>query len=127
MKGLYRFSPIKNKDELLDAIEYIHLECFKLCFCDSFALHCLEEKSKNFLCLVFSSCDFNSCFKRNFFSASPLHFSCIPNFHCSWTKFKQMDQDFIFWSFNSSFICSPLFLFKRLFYSLINFSDIIGG
>jgi len=31
MKGLYRFSPIKNKDELLDAIEYIHLECFKLC------------------------------------------------------------------------------------------------
>jgi len=31
MKGLYRFSLIKNKYELLDAIEYIHLECFKLC------------------------------------------------------------------------------------------------
>ena len=28
---LYRFSPIKNKDKLFEAIEYIHFSCFKLC------------------------------------------------------------------------------------------------
>lgn len=28
---LYRFSPIKTKEELLKAIEHIHLESFKLC------------------------------------------------------------------------------------------------
>ncbi len=28
---LYRFSPIKNQDELLEAIKYIHFACYKLC------------------------------------------------------------------------------------------------
>ncbi len=28
---LYRFSPIKNKDELLEAIKHIHFFCFELC------------------------------------------------------------------------------------------------
>lgn len=28
---LYRFSPIQNQDELLDAIKYIHFACYKLC------------------------------------------------------------------------------------------------
>lgn len=28
---LYRFSPIKSKEELLEAIKHIHLECYKLC------------------------------------------------------------------------------------------------
>lgn len=28
---LYRFSPIKNKDRLLEAIKYTHLACFELC------------------------------------------------------------------------------------------------
>lgn len=28
---LYRFSPIKNKKELLGAIKYVHFECHKLC------------------------------------------------------------------------------------------------
>lgn len=28
---LYGFSPIKNKDELLDAIKHIHFECYLLC------------------------------------------------------------------------------------------------
>ncbi len=28
---LYRFSPIKNEDELLEAIKYTHLACYKLC------------------------------------------------------------------------------------------------
>lgn len=28
---LYRFSPIKNEDELFNAIKYIHFECHKLC------------------------------------------------------------------------------------------------
>jgi hypothetical protein len=28
---LYRFSPIKNQEELLKAIEHIHFSCFKLC------------------------------------------------------------------------------------------------
>lgn len=28
---LYRFSPIKSKAELLEAVRYIHLECYKLC------------------------------------------------------------------------------------------------
>lgn len=28
---LYRFSPIKNEKELLEAIEHIHFECYKLC------------------------------------------------------------------------------------------------
>lgn len=27
----YRFSPIKNKDELLEAIKYTHFACYKLC------------------------------------------------------------------------------------------------
>jgi len=27
----YRFSPIKSKEELLEAIKHIHLECYKLC------------------------------------------------------------------------------------------------
>ena len=28
---LYRFSPIQNQDELLEAIRYIHFACYKLC------------------------------------------------------------------------------------------------
>lgn len=28
---LYRFSPIRNKDQLLKAIEYVHLACHELC------------------------------------------------------------------------------------------------
>jgi len=28
---LYRFSPIKNKEELFEAIKYVHFECHKLC------------------------------------------------------------------------------------------------
>jgi hypothetical protein len=28
---LYRFSPIKSKDELLEAIKHIHFSCYKLC------------------------------------------------------------------------------------------------
>lgn len=28
---LYRFSPIKSKDELFEAIKHIHFECYKLC------------------------------------------------------------------------------------------------
>lgn len=28
---LYRFSPIKNKEELFEAIKHIHFECYKLC------------------------------------------------------------------------------------------------
>ena len=28
---LYRFSPIENKDQLLEAIAHVHLECYKLC------------------------------------------------------------------------------------------------
>lgn len=28
---LYRFSPIENKDQLLEAIKYIHLACHQLC------------------------------------------------------------------------------------------------
>ncbi len=28
---LYRFSPIKSKEELLEAIKHIHVECHKLC------------------------------------------------------------------------------------------------
>lgn len=28
---LYRFSPIKNQDELLEAIKYVHFSCYKLC------------------------------------------------------------------------------------------------
>lgn len=28
---LYRFSPIKNKEELREAIEFIHFACYKLC------------------------------------------------------------------------------------------------
>ncbi|MBI4217408.1 MAG: hypothetical protein HY603_01250 [Parcubacteria group bacterium] len=28
---LYRFSPIKNEDELLEAIKHIHFACFELC------------------------------------------------------------------------------------------------
>ncbi len=28
---LYRFSPIKNEEQLLEAIKYIHFVCFKLC------------------------------------------------------------------------------------------------
>ncbi len=28
---LYRFSPIKDKGQLLEAIEYIHFACYKLC------------------------------------------------------------------------------------------------
>ncbi|HVS79287.1 MAG TPA: hypothetical protein VHD84_03310 [Candidatus Saccharimonadales bacterium] len=28
---LYRFSPIKNQEELLRAIEYIHFACYRLC------------------------------------------------------------------------------------------------
>lgn len=28
---LYRFSPIKNEAELLEAIKHIHFECYKLC------------------------------------------------------------------------------------------------
>jgi hypothetical protein len=28
---LYRFSPIKNKEQLVEAIRHIHFECFKLC------------------------------------------------------------------------------------------------
>lgn len=28
---LYRFSPINNKDELLEAIKFIHFACYKLC------------------------------------------------------------------------------------------------
>ena len=28
---LYKFSPIQNQDELLKAIQHIHLECYKLC------------------------------------------------------------------------------------------------
>jgi hypothetical protein len=28
---LYRFSPIKNEDELMSAIKHIHFECYKLC------------------------------------------------------------------------------------------------
>lgn len=28
---LYRFSPIKNKEELLEAIKHVHFECYKLC------------------------------------------------------------------------------------------------
>lgn len=28
---LYRFSPIQNRGELLDAIEYIHFACYQLC------------------------------------------------------------------------------------------------
>jgi len=27
----YRFSPIKNKEQLLEAIKYTHLKCFELC------------------------------------------------------------------------------------------------
>jgi hypothetical protein len=29
---LYRFSPIQNKNEMLEAIKHIHIECHKLCF-----------------------------------------------------------------------------------------------
>lgn len=32
---LYRFSPIKDEKELLEAIKHIHYQCYKLCF-DSF-------------------------------------------------------------------------------------------
>lgn len=28
---LYRFSPIKNKEELVEAIKHTHFECYKLC------------------------------------------------------------------------------------------------
>lgn len=28
---LYRFSPIKSKEELLEAVKHTHLECYKLC------------------------------------------------------------------------------------------------
>jgi len=28
---LYRFSPIKNEDQLLEAIKYIHFACYELC------------------------------------------------------------------------------------------------
>lgn len=28
---LYRFSPIENKDQLLEAIQHVHFECYKLC------------------------------------------------------------------------------------------------
>jgi hypothetical protein len=28
---LYRFSPIKNKEELFEAIKHVHFECYKLC------------------------------------------------------------------------------------------------
>lgn len=28
---LYRFSPIKNQDELFEAIKHIHFDCYKLC------------------------------------------------------------------------------------------------
>jgi len=28
---LYRFSPIENKEQLLEAIKHTHLECYKLC------------------------------------------------------------------------------------------------
>ena len=28
---LYRFSPIKNKEQLIEAIEYTHLKCLELC------------------------------------------------------------------------------------------------
>jgi hypothetical protein len=28
---LYRFSPIKNKEQLLEAIKYTHLACYRLC------------------------------------------------------------------------------------------------
>lgn len=31
MFSLYRFSPIKTKDELIDAIKHTHFECYKLC------------------------------------------------------------------------------------------------
>lgn len=31
INNLYRFSPIKNKEELFDAIKYIHLSCNELC------------------------------------------------------------------------------------------------
>ena len=31
MNPKYRFSPIKSKEELLEAIKYIHFECHKLC------------------------------------------------------------------------------------------------
>lgn len=31
MFKLYRFSPIKNEAELMEAIEYLHYACFKLC------------------------------------------------------------------------------------------------
>lgn len=29
--NLYRFSPIKNKEELLEAIKHVHFECYRLC------------------------------------------------------------------------------------------------
>lgn len=35
---LYRFSPIKSKEELLEAIKHTHLECYKLCK-QSFGYH----------------------------------------------------------------------------------------
>lgn len=35
---LYRFSPIKNEDELIQAITHTHLQCFKLCY-NSFGEH----------------------------------------------------------------------------------------
>ncbi|MFM7088700.1 MAG: hypothetical protein ACKOW9_04170 [Candidatus Paceibacterota bacterium] len=28
---LYRFSPIQNEEELLEAVKHVHFECFKLC------------------------------------------------------------------------------------------------
>ena len=31
MEKLYRFSPITDKEKLMEAIEYIHFACFKLC------------------------------------------------------------------------------------------------
>ena len=35
---LYRFGPIKSKEELLDAVTHIHFECYKLCKF-SFGMH----------------------------------------------------------------------------------------
>ena len=29
--SIFRFSPIKNKEELTKAVEHVHFACFKLC------------------------------------------------------------------------------------------------
>lgn len=46
---LYRFSPIENKDQLLEAIKHVHAECYKLCK-DSFGQYLPNAGNMGIFC-----------------------------------------------------------------------------